>query len=168
MTGRPRRTLGMAVGAVAASGMGLGLSPVAPGTLGSLWGVLLVIVVWPMLPHAGAQLLLAAVLALAAVPICEAGERWYGVRDDSRIVADEYLAFPLCMVGLPVRVETVWILVVAFLSFRCFDIVKPPPARGLERLRGGWGIVADDAMAALYALAFNHLVFFAAARVRAA
>ncbi|MDZ4198227.1 MAG: phosphatidylglycerophosphatase A [Kiritimatiellia bacterium] len=156
----PRRTLGMAIGAVMASGLGLGLSPIASGTVGTLWGVLLVVLVWPIMPHAGFQAALALILTLAAIPICEAGERWYRTKDDGRIVADEFLTFPICMIGLPFHPEMIWVLGMAFLTCRMFDIVKPPPARGLQRLHGGFGIVIDDVIASLYSLALNHLIFW--------
>jgi phosphatidylglycerophosphatase A len=52
-----------------------------------------------------------------------------------------------------------WVLLIAFLSCRFFDIVKPPPANQLQRLRGGFGIVIDDVVASLYSLAFNHAVY---------
>ena len=100
---------------------------------------------------------------MAAVPLCGAAERHYGRKDDGRIVADEYLAFPLAAVGLPpAGLHPAWLLV-PFLAFRFFDIVKPPPARGLQRLHGGPGIVIDDVIAALYALAASHAALCALA-----
>lgn len=159
MTVSARKNLHMAIGAVAASGLGLGLSPVAPGTVGTLWGVLLVYLTWPILPHWGAQAAFAVLLAALAIPVCEAGDRWYGTKDDRRIVADEYLTFPLCMIGLPVTWETAWVMAVAFVTCRVLDILKPPPAYGLQKLKGGLGIVADDVVASLYSLAVNHVLY---------
>jgi phosphatidylglycerophosphatase A len=149
----------MALGAVAATGMGLGLSPIAPGTVGTLWGVLLVFLFWPILPHPGLQAAFAALLSVLAIPICNAGDRWFRTKDDRRIVADEYLTFPLCMIGLPATLETGWVMVLAFVTCRAFDILKPPPAYGLQRLRGGLGIVMDDVIASLYSLALNHILY---------
>jgi phosphatidylglycerophosphatase A len=94
-------------------------------------------------------------LAAAAVPLCDQAERHFGVKDDHRIVADEYLTFPLCLVGLPWR-EHLWILAVAFVVNRALDVVKPPPARQAQELAGGLGIVMDDFVTCLYALALNH------------
>lgn len=154
-----RKNLRMALGAVAATGLGLGLSPFASGTVGSLWGVLIVILAWPVLPHWGAQAIFAAALAALAVPICGAGERWFETKDDGRIVADEFLTFPICMIGLPAGLDAYWVLVLAFVTCRMFDILKPPPANGLQKLRGGLGIVADDFFASLYSLAVNHALY---------
>jgi phosphatidylglycerophosphatase A len=159
MTAPIRKNLRMAIGAVAATGLGLGLSPVAPGTVGTLWGVLLVTLVWPILPHWGAQAALAVFLTAIAVPICQAGERWFETKDDRRIVADEFLTFPLCMIGLPATGEAVWVMVLAFVTCRAFDILKPPPAYGLQKLPGGWGIVVDDVIASVYSLAVNHVLY---------
>jgi phosphatidylglycerophosphatase A len=139
-----------------ATGFGLGYSPVASGTLGSLLGVGIVWLTWPVAWPV--QAVLALVTSLCAIPICEVAERHFGTKDDHRIVADEYLTFPICMLGLPL---TPWVLGMAFLSNRFFDIVKPPPARGLQRLSGGLGVVIDDVFAALYSLAFNHLAYWA-------
>ena len=75
---------------------------------------------------------------------------------DQRIVADEFLTFPICMIGLPVTLEHWWLVAMAFLTFRICDILKPPPAHQLQRLHGGLGVVADDFFAALYSLGINH------------
>lgn len=138
----------------AATGAGLGYSPVASGTVGSVWGLLLV---WGMQPlPVWGQAILAAVLCLAAVPICHQAEAVLGRKDDGRIVADEYLTFPLCMLGLPF---SPLMLATAFLTCRFFDIVKPPPASQLQRIPGGIGIVIDDVVATLYSLALNHALY---------
>ena len=144
----------------AATGFGLGLSPVASGTAGTLLGIPLVLLLWPL--GLSVQIAAAAALPLVAIPICGAAERAYGKKDDGRIVADEYLTFPLCMVGLP---AVPWVMALAFLSHRVFDILKPPPARGLQALKGGLGIVIDDVFASLYALAFNWAVYWSVSRM---
>jgi len=139
-----------------ATGFGLGYSPVASGTVGT---VLAFPLVWLMFHLAGdqvwVQLAFAALLAGLAVPICEVAERTFGTKDDGRIVADEYLTFPICMLGLA------WdwrVLIVAFLTCRCFDILKPPPANRLQALHGGLGIVIDDVLASFYSLIANHFL----------
>jgi len=136
----------------------LGYSPIASGTVGTLlafpmvWGMSLLL----RAPHGVLwQVAVAVALSLIAIPICNAAEKRYGGKDDGRIVADEYLTFPICMIGLPF---SPYVLLVAFLSCRFFDIVKFPPARNLEKLPGGLGIVADDIFASLYSLAANWLV----------
>ncbi len=142
-------------------GFGLGRSPWAPGTVGSLPGVLAVALLWPALPSPWVQTAFALLCAAVAIPICDAGEKHLGVKDPHPVVADEYLCFPLCMIGLPASPLA---LAIAFVSARFFDIVKPPPARRLQRLPGGLGIVIDDVFASLYSLAANHLVWWALTR----
>lgn len=146
-----------------AKGFGLGLSPVAPGTMGALLGIPLAYAV--ALLSTGWEIAVCAVLSVIAVPICEIGERELGRKDDRRIVADEYLTFPICLIGLPWR-EHLWLLGVAFVISRISDIIKPPPARQSQALAGGLGIVADDVLACLYTLAANHLVWWAIQSMR--
>jgi phosphatidylglycerophosphatase A len=144
---------------LAATGGGLGLSPYAPGTAGTLPGVVLVIV----LGFAGVgwvtQTALAVLLALVAVPICGVAEKAFGAKDDRRIVADEYLTFPMCTIALP-WMHAPWLLALAFVTNRVMDIVKPPPARRLQEVHGGAGIVLDDVFSSIYALAINHAVWW--------
>ena len=68
-------------------------------------------------------------------------------KDPRRIVIDEYASFLIPLYFTPVRLVPLFI---AFIAFRLFDILKPPPLRYLERLRGGWGIMLDDIGAAMY------------------
>jgi len=141
---------------ILATGFGLGLSPVASGTFGTLPGLLIVWVVWP---HGLTwQLATSILLPLLAIPICSIAERQFGKKDDGRIVADEYLTFPISMLGLPF---SPWVVAMAFLSSRFFDIVKLPPARQLQSLRGGTGIVIDDVIASIHSLILNHAVYWA-------
>jgi len=140
-----------------ATGFGLGLSPIASGTAGSLLGLLLAAAM-PFRPLI-VQICLAAALVLLAIPICTAAERHFGKKDDGRIVADEYLTFPICVLGLP-WLANPWLLAVAFLTHRLLDVIKPFPAWRLQRLEGGVGIVLDDVVSSLYALAVNYAVYF--------
>lgn len=145
--------------AFVASGFGLGYSPFAPGTVGCLLGLPLA---WWINRQWGVpgQVAAAAVLSLLAVPVCQAAENQFGSKDPRRCVADEYFTFPICMIGLPVSgAAGAVMLAIAFVSNRFFDIAKIWPAHGLQRLRGGLGIVIDDVFAALYALAFNHIAY---------
>jgi len=143
-----------------ATGGGLGLSPVAPGTVGTLPGVGLAVLFGLFGLGWRVQALAACVLTAIAIPICDAAERSYGTKDDHRIVADEYLTFPICVLGLP-WMEHPWLLAAAFVVNRAMDIVKPPPARQLQALHGGAGIVLDDLFSSLYALALNHAAWAA-------
>jgi len=129
-----------------ALGCGLGLVPFAPGTFGSLAGPLLA---WGIqqLPH-WAQWLAPLVCFLVGVPICGIAARGLGLKDPGSVVFDEIAAFSVVFLAVPVNMKTG---AFGFALFRIFDIAKPWPARQLERLPGGWGIMADDFAAAAYA-----------------
>ena len=145
-----------AVSLFVATGAGFGYCPVASGTVGALWGIPLVWALLHYLPGLGLQVGAAVLLTALAVPFCHDAEAVFKRKDDGRIVADEYMTFPLCMLGLPF---TPGVIVVAFLTNRVFDVLKLPPASSLQRVPGGAGIVIDDAVAALYSLAVNHLFY---------
>lgn len=139
-----------------ATGFGLGLSPFASGTVGSLPGLAIVI---PMASLGyPVQTVIALILSLVAVPICSAAEAQLGRKDDGRIVADEYLTFPICLIGIPFMTWPAF-LVIAFIVSRIMDILKPSPAREAQALSGGVGIVTDDVFANIYALVINHLIW---------
>lgn len=141
-----------------ATGFGLGLIPIASGTFGTLIALPVVWLFWDYFSFGPVfQTLVAVVLSLVAIPICSVAERCYGTKDDGRIVADEYMTFPLCMIGLP---WNPWVLLTAFVSCRFFDIAKPAPADQLQRIKGGTGIVIDDVVASLYSLLFNHVAYW--------
>ena len=68
----------------------------------------------------------------------------------------KYLTFPICMLGLPF---VPWVLAMAFVTNRILDILKPPPARQIQELHGGLGVVLDDLISSCYSLALNHLLY---------
>ena len=129
-----------------ATGAGSGYAPFAPGTAGSLVGLLLF---WPLsrLPFAwqvGVTLALFLLGTLAATQV--AGR--LGLKDPGIVVVDEVVGQWVSLLLLPLTPLTV---VLGFLLFRLLDVLKPWPARDFERLPGGWGIMADDVMAGIYA-----------------
>ena len=141
-----------------ATGFGLGLSPVASGTAGTLLGFPIMLGLAPLWTHSlTAQMIAALCLVLLAVPICDVAEKHFGRKDDGRIVADEFMTFPIGLLGLPL---SPWVLALAFFTNRVFDVLKPFPANRLQRLPGGLGIVVDDGVAALYSLLLNHAVYY--------
>ena len=131
-----------------AFGFGTGLSPFAPGTVGSLVGVLFAWLTLDLgLP---VQLGVAAGIVLSGIWICGESARRIGVHDHGGIVWDEIAGMYVTLLLAPPAIGA-WIL--AFLLFRAFDIIKPWPIRDLDhRLKGGLGIMLDDLAAALYAL----------------
>ncbi len=131
-----------------AFGFGTGLATFAPGTVGSLPGVLLA---WLMLDMGiYFQLGVAVALSLAGIWICGESARRIGVHDHGGIVWDEICGMYITLLLAP---PTLLGFALAFGLFRFFDIVKPWPIRDLDhRLGGGLGIMLDDLVAALYAL----------------
>lgn len=129
-----------------AFGLGTGLSPQAPGTVGTLFGVA---IAWWTLPLGmDIRIAIAVVLVISGVWICGESAKRIGVHDHPGIVWDEIAAIYLILLVTPVNLAA-WAL--AFGLFRLFDIWKPWPIRDLDhRLGGGSGIMLDDLVAALY------------------
>jgi phosphatidylglycerophosphatase A len=132
-----------------ALGGGAGLVPRAPGTAGTLlaipiyWG-------WSGLFSVPTQLLLIALGFVAGIWACGRTGRALGVSDHGGMVWDEVIAFLLVLVFTPAGL--IW-QACAFVLFRVFDIVKPPPIRYYDRtLHGGFGVMFDDMLAAGYTL----------------
>jgi phosphatidylglycerophosphatase A len=151
-----RRAVPLALATV----LGVGYVPVAPGTFGSAAGLL---VWWPL--HSatpGAQMSLIAALFAIGWWSGSVAERHFGRTDPSQVVIDELMGMLITLFLNPVGWRGA---IAALLLFRLADVVKPFPANRLERLPGGLGVMADDAMAAVYAnlvlravLALRHLV----------
>ena len=138
-----------------ATGFGSGLVPFAPGTAGTLIGVLICLIFMP-LPWIGR---LVAVLALLAFSfyVADRAENIYKKKDDQRIVIDEIIGFQITMIPVAINVPGIC---AGFVLFRIFDILKPFPIRNLQRLPGGWGIVVDDVVAGIYAGAVMWLLTY--------
>ena len=130
-----------------AFGLGTGLSPFAPGSVGSLLGV---VIAWFTLDLALMyQIGVAVFLSLSGIWICGESARRIGVHDHGGIVWDEIAGMYITLLVAPPTI-TAWVL--AYLLFRAFDIVKPWPIRDLDHsIDGGLGIMLDDLVAALYA-----------------
>jgi len=128
-----------------ASGLGTGYSPLAPGTAGS---ALAAIVVWLLAPWWGPGTAAAATVGAFIIGVFCTGraEKFWG-HDDGRMVIDEVAGMFLSLSLVPAGLRNI---VIAFLIFRVFDILKPPPARAAERLPGGWGVMTDDIVAGAY------------------
>ena len=122
-----------------------GYAPVAPGTVGSLVGLIVYFLIarWSL----GAQILTAVVITVIGVWASTIAARQFNKPDPSHVVVDEVAGQVVTLVGLGANWPT---FVIGFLLFRALDIIKPWPANRLEALHGGMGIMADDLMAALY------------------
>jgi phosphatidylglycerophosphatase A len=131
------------------TGFGSGLLRPAPGTWGSIVGFGYFFLLLK-LPAAVACILALVVIALSIWTADETA-RQLGKKDPGEVVIDEIAAVPLAAWPLALLAKPAWWLWVAvFVAWRIADIIKPPPARQLEALPGGWGIVADDLMSAAY------------------
>ena len=131
-----------------AFGFGTGLSPFAPGTVGSLLGVLLAWLTMDLGLYV--QLGVAVALSVSGIWICGESARRIGVHDHGGIVWDEIAGMYVTLLVAP---PTILGYALGFVLFRLFDIAKPWPIRDLDhRLGGGLGIMLDDLAAALYAL----------------
>jgi phosphatidylglycerophosphatase A len=130
-----------------AFGFGLGLAPKAPGTVGTLLGV---VFAWLVLDlDLMVQIGIGVAMFIVGIWICGDSSKRIGQHDPGGIVWDEIAAMYLTLLVAPMTI-TAWIL--AFVLFRVFDIVKPWPIRDLDhRMGGGLGIMLDDLVAALYA-----------------
>lgn len=157
--------------ALAIATCGVGYLPIAPGTFGSLVGVGLYVLLrgsllallWPLAGRKGLNLLhigyALVTLELVAVACVSAVGTWAASRveslsvtkDPGKVVIDEVAGQMLALTAMPLEFESWWTIILAFLLFRLFDIVKPYPARKLESLHGGLGIMADDLIAGVYA-----------------
>jgi phosphatidylglycerophosphatase A len=128
---------------------GVGLAPFAPGTFGTLLALPIFWLVGPRLDPV-TYLTGLGVFFGVGVWACEATGRALGRPDYGGMVWDETTAFLLVLFFTPVY--GYW-QALAFLLFRVFDILKPPPIRYYERvLKGGWGVMVDDIAAAFYTL----------------
>ncbi len=134
--------------------LGAGRFPVAPGTLASLMAALLHVVLLSRLPLPGRGAVVAGVFALGVVA-ASATSRSMGEKDPRRIVIDEVVGQWLALFLAPAR----WLpVLLGFLLFRFFDILKPLGIRRLEAFPAGWGIMADDVAAGLVSLAILELL----------
>jgi phosphatidylglycerophosphatase A len=141
---------------------GVGYSPIAPGTAGSLAGLVFYAAFRWIGLGAAAEALAIVVIVVAGAWSGTLAERHFGTTDPGAGVIDEVAGMLITLYLLPVS----WTLaVVGFLAFRLLDVFKPFPARQLESLHGGWGMMADDLMAAIYANLLLRVAILAAPRL---
>ena len=132
-----------------AFGLGSGASPLAPGTVGTLFALL---IYWGLLTklNLGNYLLLLVLAFFIGIWLCGKTAKDLGTHDHSGIVWDEFVGFWITMFAVPAQIE--WLLI-GFVLFRLFDICKPWPINWIDNnLSGGIGIMLDDVVAGVYAL----------------
>jgi phosphatidylglycerophosphatase A len=164
--------------ALAIGTCGVGYLPLAPGTWGSLVGVGIYLLVessqfrfiqqlnedsffrfqpWPI--FMAAQLVLITLIILVGIWAASRTEELLGRKDPGKVVIDEVAGQLIALLPIVPRLDPGWIsIIAAFLLFRLFDIIKPYPARRLERLESGLGIMADDIVAGAYAAVATSII----------
>lgn len=143
---------------VLAIGMGSGAVRTAPGTWGTVWAWAVWLIALQFIPNALMPWLLIASF-LIGIWACQRTGEDLGVADHGSMVWDEVVAFWLVLWLLPTSAW--WMQGLAFATFRFFDIVKPAPIRYFDnKLAGGFGVMLDDVLAALYSLAFLYLIAY--------
>ncbi|WP_407275032.1 phosphatidylglycerophosphatase A [Halothiobacillus sp. DCM-1] len=141
-----------------AFGFGTGLAPKAPGTFGTLPGIALLALIGALAESHSARWVagLVVVLGLAGIWLCGAASRRLGVHDHGGIVWDEIVGVLIPFVWLPITPVN---LLLGFVCFRLFDVLKPWPIRWVDqRVQGGLGIMLDDILAGLFALGLMALL----------
>ena len=142
-----------------AVGFGSGLLKPAPGTWGTLAGLMLSILLWNITKSNLFFIFLAVISFIFGCYLCQKMSNDLGVHDDGRIVWDEIVAIFLMFTFLP---EYNWFTyILTFISFRIFDILKPYPIRYFdEKLESGLGIMVDDILAAIFALISLYIIYW--------
>jgi phosphatidylglycerophosphatase A len=129
-----------------ATGFGVGYSPIVPGTFGTIVAIPIFLFL-SQIPFPLYELTTVAFFFFSTW-ISDQAQTYWGKRDHPRIVIDEIMGFLITMLWVPKRAL---FIILGFLLFRFFDIVKPPPIRLAERVKGGYGVVLDDVIAGVYA-----------------
>lgn len=144
-----------------ALGFGSGLAPKAPGTFGTLMAVPIYLAIKDL--ELSLFLAIVAFVTIVGVFICERSSNLLGVHDHPGIVWDEFAGFLITMIAVPF--DWLWLLL-GFLLFRLFDIVKPWPIKAVDaKMPGGLGIMMDDVIAGVFAGICLHLIIWLSAYV---
>lgn len=137
-----------------AFGFGSGLSPLAPGTMGTLVAIPICLLMQYISFYSYIAVL--STIIIFGIWLCGRSSRLLGVHDHGGIVWDEIAGYLLTMTAVPINL---WTVLAGFVLFRLFDIAKPWPIGWLDRrLQGGLGIMLDDIVAGGFALAILHLL----------
>jgi len=122
----------------------LGHSPIMPGTLGSFAGLIIYFSVKDKIPIYAFSLIF---LFMLGILFSAEAERIYKRKDAQMIVIDEACGMMLALFLVPYKL---WVMILGFILFRTFDILKPPPAKAIEKFSGAFGVMFDDIIAAIY------------------
>ena len=136
------------------SGLFSGYFPVASGTIGSLVAMMIYII--PGFEQLHIILPTSILFFLIGIPIGNKFENIYG-KDPAQCTVDEVVGTWVSLIALP---KTIAISIITFMIWRILDIIKPPPARYVERFKGGFGIMSDDIISAVYTLIIMNVVVY--------
>ena len=136
------------------SGLYTGFSPVASGTVASF--VALLIYYIPGFERLYILLPVSVLFFFYGIPLGSKFEKIYG-KDPAQCTIDEFVGMWISLIALP---KTMAISGITFLVWRFLDIIKPPPARELEKISGGFGIMIDDVSSAAYTLIIMHVLVY--------
>lgn len=137
------------------TGFGFGFAPIMPGTFGTLWGIPLVL----CLAALSQYLYVAALflIMLAGIFLCTWYENFANTHDAKEVVIDEVVGYAFAMALLPVSWQ---MLLLAFVLFRFFDIVKPFPISWIDKkVKGGFGVMMDDVVAGVFSNIILHALW---------
>lgn len=138
-----------------AFGLGLGFSPIAPGTAGTLLGVVLYYLIYIFNLN---LLFLACLSSIVGIYICGVAARALNYHDHPGIVWDEVAGYLITMIFVPYSLINI---VLGFIIFRIYDIAKPWPIRAIDqKVNGGVGIMLDDILAGIYSCLSLHLILY--------
>jgi phosphatidylglycerophosphatase A len=134
-----------------ATGLGTGYSPIIPGTIATMLGIPLYFLISKLNPFV--YWIIIVLLFLIGVFTATKAEKMFGTKDSKQIVIDEIVCYSFFLLLVPC---TKWCIILGFIVFRVFDIIKPFPAYRSQSLPGGWGIMVDDLIAAIYTVIVIH------------
>ena len=136
---------------------GVGYLPLMPGTFGSVVGVVIFLLLVQRMSLV-VLVVLIAVITIAGIWAASRTEELSGRKDPGKVVVDEVAGQMIALLPLTIYAVTPLAVMISFMLFRFFDIVKPYPAGRLEGLKGGFGIMCDDLVAGVYAAAIASVI----------
>lgn len=143
------------------TGFFIGYFPLIPGTVGTILGAFIFLLLNPF-PYIYYPFVI--IIILLGVRYSSWAEDYFKSKDPKQVVIDEIAGMLITMTGfsmksiLPFTFQNYKLLILGFIFFRAFDVIKPYPARRFEKLKGGWGIMLDDIIAGIYATILLHLL----------
>lgn len=139
-----------------ATGFGVGYLPYAPGTWGTLVAIPLYLLIIKFVPNYFYAIVIAGFLLGNLV--CDVATKSFNTQDDSRIVWDEIVGFWITMLFVP---SLLWVIVLGFILFRLFDVIKPWPIKYFDKhVHGGFGIMLDDVLAGIFSAAILYGCYY--------